>query len=50
MDYLEELLKLKVFKEYFLITKNNFISINPEEFDKLFDLISTSILKPKGQK
>ncbi|XP_025415016.1 uncharacterized protein LOC112686796 [Sipha flava] len=43
VDYLEVLFNPKMFKEYILITQNNFILFDQKEFDKLFDSILFSI-------
>lgn len=50
VDYLEVLFNPKMYKEYILITQNNFILFDQKEFDKLFDLILVSIpIQIKGK-
>ncbi|XP_015379069.1 PREDICTED: adenylate kinase 7-like [Diuraphis noxia] len=43
IDYLEVLFKPKMFKEYFLITKSNFIFVDYGEFDRLFNSLLISM-------
>lgn len=43
VDYLKVLFNPKMYKEYILITQNNFILFDDKEFDKLFDTILVSI-------
>lgn len=50
VDYLEILIKPKMYKKYLLVTENNLTLIDDEEFDKLFDsLIISMPLTAKGQ-
>lgn len=43
IDYLEVIFKPKVNKKYFLITENNFPTINEDELDNLFNSIVISM-------